>query len=219
MRIAVTALTHAHGGAVELRTTSVVASSMRGEPWTSSSVPLQSLAGDERTSSSPASSSQGGRQRAVRRRHRGTDLPALPRRQPRPGRDLVTNLGERPTRAQQFATYEAALTDPQPKRHTAMRQVLQRADGTVLHPRRHHPTGRTTTLHSDALHQHHAPTIRVQRDVQNPEPGSANSNVFSLSIMARGALQLTALGTDSMSRPRASDHSAATLKYQAALPG
>src|SRR5665647_1546883 len=44
-------------------------------------------------------------------------------------------------------------------------------------------------------------------------PGSANSNVVR-SIMARGSLQLTALGTNSISRPRASNLGAAPLKYQ-----
>jgi hypothetical protein len=218
MRIAVTALTYAHGGAVELRTTGVVASSMRGEPWTSSSVPPQSLAGEERTSPSPASSSPRGRQRAVRRRHRGTDLPALPRRQPRPGRDLVTDLGERHPRAQLFATYEAALTDPQVQRHTAMRQVLNRQ------------TGRSFTRGDITPHEGQPPSTATlcTRTTRPPSgsnvtfktrnPGSANSNVV-LSIIARDSLQLTALGTKQHVEPRASNHGAAPLKYQAALPG
>ena len=150
------------------------------------------------------------RHRPVGRHHRRSDLDPQPGRQPGPRRQLVTDLGERPARAQPFSTNEPALTHRHPQPDRPVRQVLDPAHRPVLHQRRGHPTRRAATLSGDVLHQDQAGPIRSDTDIKDPEPGQREQQRRTVRHDSWPLLQV-GVGTTSMSRPRASTAHATPL--------
>jgi len=99
------------------------------------------------------------------------------------------------------------------RRDLVMQRTRTRPGNVQCYPRGHHPTRRATAVLGDALDQDQTPTIRVHRDVQDPESGQREQQCRTVN---HGSWLSSAdvLGTNSMSRPRASNHGATPLKYE-----